>query len=209
MVHNGVEPFPAATEPDAELTELRQGGPVVGAIAVLRRQKRLDLLIDAAPAIFAAEPSARVVIVGTGPERENLEAHAAGLGLDRDPRFRMIPFQESSWRYLAALDLFVLPSEWEAFPIGLLEALAAGVPQVATDVGGNGEAVLDGVTGRLVELGSEQIAAAVAELLADPDRRAAMAQASRRRRDEEFTIERMVAATAAIYDGVLAAREGA
>lgn len=202
LVRNGVDPFPPETEPDPELTELRQGGPVVAAIAVLRRQKRLDLLIDAAPAILAAVPEARVVIVGSGPEGENLTAHAASLGLDSDPRFRMVPFQGPSWRYLAALDLLVLPSEWEAFPIGLLEALAAGVPQVATDVGGNGEAVFDGTTGLLVAPDAAQIAAATIDLLGDPDRRAAMSLASRQRRDEDFTIERMVAATAAVYDEV-------
>ena len=174
----------------------------MGAIAVLRRQKRLDLLIDAAPAILSEEPSARVVIVGNGPEEADLLAHAAARGLDREPRFRMIPFRESSWRYLAELDLFVLPSKWEALPIGILEALACGVPQVATDVGGTGEAVSDGETGLLVRPKAEEIARATVELLRNPDRREAMAQASRQRRDERFTIDRMVSETADVYDAV-------
>lgn len=203
-VYNGVDECPADVAADPALAAMREKGPVIGAIAVLRRQKRLDLLISAAPRILAARADVSVVVVGTGPELANLSAHAASLGLDREPRFRMLPFAESSWRFLKALDLFVLPSEWEAFPIGLLEALACGVPQVATDVGGNAEAVLDGVTGRIVAPDAGQIAGAAIELLGDPERLRQMGAASRARRDELFTIERMVAATAAVYEGVAA-----
>lgn len=204
-IYNGVEPCPEGAEVDERLAEWPGEGPIVGAIAVLRRQKRLDLLIDAAPKILSEEPGARVAIVGNGPEEANLLAHAAALGLDREPRFRMMPFRESSWRYLAGLDLFVLPSQWEAFPIGILEALACGVPQVATDVGGTGEAVSDGETGLLVRPAADEIARATVELLRDPDRRAAMARASRNRRDERFTIERMVAEITGVYDTVTSA----
>jgi len=204
-VYNGVRPCPDAA-PDPGLLELRGDGVLVGAIAVMRRQKRLDLLIEATPSILAADPRARVAIVGNGPERERLLATAAGLGLDREPRFRILPFEGTSWPYLAALDVFVLPSAWEAFPIAALEALACGVPQVATDVGGSGEAVAEGETGLLVEPRAEQLADATSALLADPARRRSMAEASRRRHAERFTIERMVAETAAVYDSLPAAR---
>ncbi len=201
-IYNGVEPCPEGVEVDEQLAGWPGDGPIVGAIAVLRRQKRLDLLIDAAPTILSEEPSARVAIVGNGPEEADLLAHAAALGLDSEPRFRMISFRTSSWRYLAGLDLFVLPSKWEALPIGVLEALACGVPQVATDVGGTGEAVSDGGTGLLVPPKAEEIARATVELLRDPGRRAAMAQASRQRQDERFTIDRMVSETSDVYDAV-------
>lgn len=204
-VYNGVEPCPDVA-PDPALLELRGDGVLLGAIAVMRRQKRLDLLVDAAPSILAADRRARVAIVGNGPERERLLAHATRLGIDRDPRFRILPFEGSSWRYLAALDVFVLPSAWEAFPIGVLEALACGVPQLATDVGGTGEAVADGETGLLVKPEAEKLAAAATALSADPQRLEAMAAASRRRHAERFTIERMVAETAEVYDSLLGAR---
>ena len=93
----------------------------------------------------------------------------------------------------------MLPSGWEALPIGVLEALACGVPQVATDVGGTGEAV-SAETGVLVPPGDPSaLADALVALLGDPARRAAMAEASVARHRERFTVERMVAETAAVY----------
>src|SRR5205085_1095357 len=109
-------------------------------------------------------------------------------------------------RALRAADVFVLPSAWEAFPIGVLEALACGVPQVATDVEGTGEAVGDGETGVLVPpRDPEALADALAALLADVGRRKHYEAASRERHARLFGAPRMVAETAAVYDGVRAA----
>jgi glycosyltransferase involved in cell wall biosynthesis len=203
-VYNGVEAPAADVAPDPELREWAGAGPVVASVAVLREQKRIDLLIAAAPRILAADPDVRVAIVGSGPDREKLAALAAELGLDTEPRFRMIPFASSSWAYLRAIDVFVLPSAWEAFPIGVLEALAAGVPQVATDVGGTGEAVLDGVTGLLVPpRDAGALAAAAAALAGDPARRAQMAERSTERHREHFRLETTIAETLAVYRRLL------
>jgi glycosyltransferase involved in cell wall biosynthesis len=198
VVHNGCGPCPGA-DPDAALAALREQGPTAAAIAVLREQKSLHVLIDAVPIVLAKVPTARIAIVGDGPLRDQLHAHAARLGLDTDERFAFLPFQAPSARALRALDVYVLPSSWEAFPIGVLEALACGVPQVATDVGGTGEAVTP-ETGRLVPPHDPPaLAEALAELLADEAKRAAMGEASRARHAERFGIERMVAATAEVY----------
>jgi glycosyltransferase involved in cell wall biosynthesis len=191
VVHNGC---PACQDVEPALLF---DGPVVGAVTVLRRQKRLDVLLAAAPRII--EAGATVVIVGDGPEKDALRAEA-------DPRVVFLPFSAPAARYLRGLDVYVLPSDWEAFPIGLLEAQACGVPQVATDVGGTREALVP-ETGLLVPPGDPAaLADAVVELLRDPARRAAMAAASRARHAERFTVERMVAETAAVYDGVLRGR---
>jgi glycosyltransferase involved in cell wall biosynthesis len=189
VIHNGC---PTCTgEADAELTRLSR--PLVGAVTVLRRQKRLDVLLAAAPRILAAVPEATVVVVGNGPEEAALRAAA-------DPRVVFVPFRAPAARYLQALDVYVLPSGWEAFAIGLLEAQACGVPQVATDVGGTREAVVP-ETGLLVPPGeSAALADAIVALLHDPARRTAMGAASRARHAERFTVDRMVAATAALYD---------
>jgi glycosyltransferase involved in cell wall biosynthesis len=188
VVHNGC--------PSCEPVEpaLTRDGLVVGAVTVLRRQKRLDVLVAAAPRILDA--GASVVVAGDGPEGARLKAAA-------DPRVVFVPFQPPSARHLRALDVYVLPSDWEAFPIGLLEAQACGVPQVATDVGGTREALTPD-TGVLVPPGDpEALADAVIALLRDPGRRREMAAASRTRHAERFTVERMVAETAAVYDEVL------
>lgn len=205
VVHNGCPPCPEV-EPDAELLALAQGGPVAAALTVLRDQKSVDVLIDAVPRVLSEFPEARVAIVGDGPLREQLMQRATQLGLDSEPRFAFLGFRGPAARYLAAMELYVLPSAWEAFPIGVLEAQACGVPQVATDVGGTGEAV-DAGTGRLVPARDPgRLADAICELLGDPDLRKRMSTTSRERHAERFTIERMVSGTAHLYRDLLATR---
>jgi glycosyltransferase involved in cell wall biosynthesis len=205
VVYNGCEPAPEGLEDDPALLRLRERGPVVGAIAALREQKRLDLLVDAVPLILARVPHASVAIVGNGPLQDRLQAQVTRAGLAEEERFALLPFTAPAARALQSLDVYVLPSDWEAFSIGILEALACGVPQVVTDVGGNGEAVT-GATGKLVAPGdAHALAQAIVGYLLDPDRRAAASVASRERHLALFGLARMVAETAAVYDTVLAA----
>jgi glycosyltransferase involved in cell wall biosynthesis len=204
VVYNGCEPCPEEVELDPALERLRAEGPVAAAVTVLREQKRPDIFLEAVPLVLERVPDARMALVGDGPLRDELHARAAALGLDAEPRFQFLPFAPPAARHLRALDVYVLPSAWEAFPIGVLEALACGTPQVATDVGGTAEAVVP-ETGVLVPpRDAPALAAAVADLLADSGRRRAMAQASRARHAERFGVERMVAETAALYREVLA-----
>ena len=134
---------------------------------MLRRQKRLDVLLAAAPRIIDA--GATVKIVGDGPE-------AAALRAAADPRVVFEPFRPPASNHLRELAVYVLPSAWEAFPIGVLEAMACGVPQVATDVGGTREAE----TPVLVPPDDpDALADAVIALLDDPERRAELAARSR------------------------------
>jgi glycosyltransferase involved in cell wall biosynthesis len=175
---------------------------VVGTVSALRRGKGVDVFLDAAPAILAAVPRAELVIAGDGPHREELQAH---------PNARLArwePYRPPASNHLRELDVYVLASSWEAFPIGPLEALACGVPQVVTEVGGTREAVVP-ETGLLVPpRDPDALAAAVVELLGDPERRARMRVASRERHATRFTVDRMVAGTAAVYDRVLSRRGG-
>jgi glycosyltransferase involved in cell wall biosynthesis len=203
VVHNGCPPCDGRVPIWPEVQRLRERGPVIGAVNTLRRAKRLDVLLNALPAVLAAVPQAGLVIAGEGPEEAALRAQAAGLGLEGDPRLAFLPFVPPTARYLRGLDIYVLSSSWEAFPIGPLEAQACGVPQVVTAVGGTPEAVVP-ETGLLVaprEPGP--LADALITLLRDPRRREAMSAASRARHAERFTVERMVAGTAAVYDAVL------
>jgi glycosyltransferase involved in cell wall biosynthesis len=181
---------------------MRSGGPVVGAVTVLRPAKGLDVLVRAAPMVLSEVPDARIVIVGNGPERTRLEALARRLGLAADPRFALLPFVPPTADHLLGLDVFVLPSRAEAFPIGLLEAMAGGIPVVASAVGGVPEAVSPR-TGRLVPPGDPTaLAAAVVAFLRNPELRTSLGTAAREAHRSRFTVERMVAETAAVYDHV-------
>ena len=205
VVYNGCEPCDEQAAADPALQALGEGGPVAASVAVLRQQKRIDVLIDATPLVLERLPQARIAIVGDGPLRHELAAQAAARGLQADERFAFLPFSASS-AHLRALDVFVLPSGWEAFPISVLEALACGVPQVATDVGGTSEA-LTPQTGVLVAPNDPRaLADAIVALLSDSARREAMARAARARHAELFTLDLMVAGTAALYDDVVERR---
>ena len=203
VVHNGSEPCQPDLERDAELEAFAAGGPLAATMAVLRPQKAVHVFIEAAPAILERVPDARLAVIGGGDMKEELVALAGRLELGESLRF--FDYRPPASRQLASLDVFVLSSAWEAFPISILEAMACGVPQVVTDVGGSGEAVGVGETGLLCPPNDPPaLAEQVVELLGDPDRRAAMAEASRARHRERFGIDRMIDATAALYDRVLA-----
>jgi glycosyltransferase involved in cell wall biosynthesis len=206
VVHNGCPACSTDVDPDPALAALRAAGPVAATLVSLRAQKTVDVFLEAAPEILARVPEARLAVVGEGPDEPALRELAARRGLDRDKRFAFLPYTGPAARHLQEIDVYVLPSSWEAFPIGVLEALACGVPQVATDVGGTGEAVAPD-TGVLVPPHDPAaLASGVSALLADPGRRAQMAAASRARHAQRFGVERMVAATAAVYEEVLSSR---
>jgi glycosyltransferase involved in cell wall biosynthesis len=205
-IYNGVPtPTPDAL-PEQALLDFKGDGLLVGAMTVLREQKRLDILIEAIPTVLAEVPNARFAIVGNGPLREQLEQQAAAAGLSSDPRFAFFPFDPPAERYLSALDLYVLSSAWEAMPVGVLEALACGVPQVVTSVGGTAEAVTD-ETGRLVApKRPDELADAIVGLLRSRRLREAAGAASLARHRSMFDSERMVRETVAVYESVLADR---
>ena len=208
VVRNGSPECPQELEPDPELAAFAAGGPLAACLTVLRAQKAVDVFLRAAPRILAHVPGARLAVIGNGPMRGPLEELHRRLGLDE--RVRFFDFRAPAARQLACLDVFVLPSAWEAFPISILEALACGVPQVATDVGGTAEAVLDGTTGLLCPPSdSRALADAVAELLADPDRRERMSRASVERHRARFGMGRMVLELLKVYDEVASPSGGA
>ena len=107
-------------------------------------------------------------------------------------------------RLLAEAQIFVLVSNWEGLPLVVLEAMRAGLPVVASDVGGVGEAVVDGETGFLVPRGDGSLLKdRLRRLLADPGLRVQMGLAARKRYEEHFTVERMTEAVWGVYRRVL------
>ncbi len=199
MIPNGVD-RPDACEPAAELAEFAAGQPLAGMVSVLRPQK--DPLLAVRAAARLAPARGRLAIVGNGDLAEAVRSEIERLGVGE--RVRWFPFEGGMGRYLAALDVFVLPSAWEAFPLSLLEAMACAVPVVATDVGGVAEAVENGVTGRLVGAGDEAaLATALAELLDDADLRARLGAGAERAYADRFRVGPMVDSVEALYRELL------
>ena len=172
---------------------------VVGTVARLDPVKRLDVLLQALRSL----PDAYAVIIGDGPERAGLLALSKRLELT--DRVRFVGHQENVWAWLAALDVFVLSSDWEGMPNALLEAMAAGLPVVATEVGGIPDVMVESVNGFLVPpRDPTSLAQAITHLLDDPDLRQQMGQVGRERVIEHFSVERMVERTQNLYEQLLA-----
>ncbi len=210
VVYNGYEADAAPNEHREAVRRslgIDPAAPVLGSVGRLEWQKGYDLLLAAMPHVLARIPSARAVIVGGGSRESELRAAVRKLGLEG--KVVLTGRRRDARRLLPALDLFVMSSNFEGMPIVLLEAMAAGLPVLATPVGGVPEVVKDGVTGRLVEGRSpERFGRAIAELLSTPDRLAAYGQAARGRYDSCFRVGPMVDAYDAIYRRALAARWG-
>jgi glycosyltransferase involved in cell wall biosynthesis len=194
-------PGPAAEGDVRAELGIAPDAPVVGTVAVMRPVKRLELLVEAFAAIAAAVPAARLVLAGDGDCRPGLEAQAQALGVgDRVHFLGMRQDVPAVWR---AIDVGVICSEREGSPVAAMEAMAAGVPMVATEVGGMAEVVQPGRTGLLVASGSaEALASALRELLDDPPRREAMGAAAAARAGD-FTAERQAERCAALYEELL------
>lgn len=201
VVHNGVDFGGLRRERDPRLRATLTGGreqPVIVTPARLDPDKGLDVLIEAA----AQVPDVRFAVAGDGPERDALTRRIAELGLE--DRVLLLGWRDDVASLLAASDLFVLPSRNEALSISVLEAMSAGCPVVATDVGGTSEAILDGETGLLVHPGDAgALARAISGLLADAEKRRALAASARDRAEREFSAAAMVSRTTAIYDELL------
>jgi glycosyltransferase involved in cell wall biosynthesis len=177
------------------------GARIIGCVARLSHQKGIAFLIESTPALLAGVPDAHVVLVGDGPLRAELEQQAVALGV-RD-RIHFVGRQEDIPSWLAAMDVFVLPSLFEGLPLSILEAMAAGLPVVATAVDGTPEAVEDGATGRLVPSeDAAALAAALVEVLATPGLAARLGAAGRARA-ELYSESALVERLAAVYGAVL------
>jgi glycosyltransferase involved in cell wall biosynthesis len=173
------------------LLDFRGNGLLVGAVTVLREQKRLDVLLDAIPAVLERMPTARFAIVGNGPTGDDLRAQAERMGLVERGAVKFFDFEPPSTQFLRALDVYVLPSAWEAMPIGALEALACGVPQVVSAVDGTDEIVTPETGVLVTPKDVDQLAAGLIEMLTDDRRRLEASQASRRRAHDVFQVDAM------------------
>ena len=177
-------------------------------VANLRKEKRHDVLIDAAPLVLARFPDATFEIVGDGPERERLEERARARRITAALTFS--GHREDVAARLEASDIFVLCSESEAFPNALLEAMGAGLPAVASDAGGIPEVLADQHTGLLTPIGDPSaLADRICQVMADADLAARFGAAGRRTVEARYSFEQMTAAFERLYISELALRGGA
>jgi L-malate glycosyltransferase len=174
-------------------------------VANLRAEKGHDVLIEAAVEVLRRFPDARIELVGDGPLRDALRTRAAERGVADAVTFA--GQRDDIAARLAAADLFVLPSRSEAFPNAVLEAMAAGLPIVASGVGGILELIDDGRTGLLVPPGErDPLADALCRLIADPVLAGRLGDAARTEAHARYSFDRMVGAFEHLYLTELAHR---
>jgi len=212
VIYNGIDTqhYRPSTDQDAQIFEIKARfgipatAPVIGMIANLYRYKGHQEFVLALAEVMQRFPDARAICVGE--DREGLLptlqelCHTHGIG-------QHVVFAGFSFEIpvmLSMMDIVVLASHEEGFSNVILEAMAAGKPVVATSVGGNPEAVLDGETGRLVPAkNSRALAAAMQELLQSHEQRLACGRNGRQRVEEYFSMEQMISQTEQLYESLL------
>jgi glycosyltransferase involved in cell wall biosynthesis len=205
FIPTGMPPVPQVGPPGDVRAELGLGeAPVIGSVCCIRPEKALPVLIRAAALLAPRFPGLQVVIAGDGDSQE-LRDLAEELGVG--DRVRLLGFRADVASVLAALDVAVNTSDREGSPLSIMEYMEAGLPVVATRVGGTPDLVAEGETGLLVEPRDPAgLADAIAGLLEDRERAREMGRRGRERRRSLFDLERMVADVEALYDELLEAR---
>ncbi|AJE03478.1 glycosyltransferase [Geobacter pickeringii] len=179
------------------------GGRVVGIVANMNRSvKRVEDFVEAAAIIYRNQPDTRFLIVGDGPQREELTALARARGLNGSIFFS--GRVDNPFGFIRSFDVGVITSETEGFCNAIIEYMACGVPVVTTNVGGNPELVEEGVNGFLVPPACpDELAAKISLLLADGERRKAMGAVNAEKIRRNFAMHVMVARQSDYYESLV------
>lgn len=200
VIPNGVDltTFQLAEPIHSSEWGIPESAPVVLTVARLEYQKGIDLLLDAAPQILESGPETHLVIIGDGVDRESLEARAKTSPVAS--RIHFLGRRSDVPRWMKRAQVMVLPSRWEGMPNVVLEAMAAGLVVVATDVEGVREILADNVNGRIVPPGSSQgLAEVTIELLRQSEISRKLGVVAQETVKKDFTIESMVRQYAQLY----------
>jgi len=205
VVPNGVDlaPFREPGEPlsRAELG-LRPGDLGLIYVGRLGAEKNLTFLLRTLAGVRAAAPNVRLVLVGRGPETDNLRGLAQGLGIGESVHFvGAVPYREVP-RLMAACDAFVTASVSEVHPLSLIEAMASGLPVVGIDAPGVADTISDGVDGFLAPYDAAAFSAKLTRLVMDDELRRRMGAAARAK-SQDFDIRRTSAQVEAHYQALL------
>lgn len=203
VIPHGLEkpdtPLPSTAREDVRRElEIGEGELFLAFIGRLDENKGIYLLIEAFSRVAERSKQVVLVVAGTGPLAGELREQIDQKGLTS--RVRLLGYREDVARLLTGADIFILPSRNESFGIVLLEAMIAGLPMIATRVGGIPDVVEDGVTGILTEPGdSEALASAVVDLADNERKRQSLGRAGHTRWAERFTLDRCVEKTLEAY----------
>ena len=208
-IPNGIDPTTMPTSADGVRARAEEGwdtSPVVMTVARMTPQKDPSTWLRVAARIAASRSDVRFVWVWGGETAQEVRDEAHRLGIA--DRVDFVGFRPDARRLVAGANVFLLTSRFEGLPYSLIEALAVGVPVVATDVTGTRDVVRHGVTGLLSPAGDvEGLASHVLSMLRDPKRAAALATAGREDVVQRFSIDTMVEATARVYRTVASSGE--
>ncbi len=182
-----------------------RGGVVVGVAGRLHRDKGVDVLLDAMVRVLYRHPQVQTVVVGDGPQREHLQRKARSLGLD--DRVSFLGCIPGARNLIPSFDVLVVPSRTEGSPLVVLEAMAAGIPVVASCVGGIPDQIRHGVTGLLVAPDNPgELGKAIEQLLCEPATRNSLAAEGRRQVAERFPYRVLLDGIERVYAEALARR---
>jgi L-malate glycosyltransferase len=204
VIHNGVnvEKFRCTGDRKRVLPQVSEGKLIVLVGNMLSEVKGHSWLIACAPAVVAEFPSTKFVLVGDGDQRGHFESEVQVSGLGE--RFLFLGRRNDVAEILACCDIAVLPSLAEGLPNALLEYMAASLPVIVSDIGGNAELVDDGVTGLLVPpRDSDALSAALLQLLRDPSLAQQLGRSGREFTERNFSFERMVQQVEDLYGELL------
>ncbi len=181
--------------------EIPSAAPVVGTVGRLLKRKGHYDLLEAWPLVLDEHPDAHLLIVGDGPERDGLETRARELGVWDS--VHLPGTRDDVPALLDLMDVFAFPSHFEGLPGALLEAMAAGLPIVATPVDGNSELVTDGESGLYVSVSdSGSLATTIQTLLGDREFARELSEEASNVAQTEFSLKKMISNFEAIYHGI-------
>ncbi|MDF0643650.1 MAG: glycosyltransferase family 4 protein [Nitrospira sp.] len=207
-IRNGIDLRAVPTQEERRLMRaelgIDNGTRLIGAVGRLTPVKGLKYLLRAAKLFLGSDPNCKVLIVGDGNIRKELEEEARVLGISQ--RVVFLGHREDCQQLMSALDIFVLPSLSEGIPMALLEAMSASRAIVASRVGGVPEVIEDGVHGFLVEPKDvDALATKCVQLVRSPELVRTMGEAARKQVEREFSAEDMAHQVSLLYRELVAA----
>ncbi len=211
VIHNGID-IAAYSRDESARVQLRSEWNLTGDevliafVGRLDHQKGLDVLLDAMNLLHQRGCRVKCVIAGQGPQQSMLERFIATEPAGAN--IRMLGFTDNVRGVLSAADILAMPSRWEGFGLAAAEAMAAGLPVVATSVAGLKDVCLEGRTALLVQPDdSDALARKIGQLVADAELRQRLGQAGRQHVEQMFDISKMITAHEQLYDALIVASD--